>query len=313
MNKILIVSCGTIGSVLACRLSNSNEITVYDKDNDRVNIVKRSGIKLSDKKKHYRLNITNNTSDIKNQKFDLIIFATKCYDVLTSTKQIADCCFSPRVLYIQNGIIDMDAIQNNFPYSVMYRGVMTMAAHRIKRGEIKVSRQGVMYIGSAKASHKELLFMKERFITAGFRTIVVKNPATVVWAKLIFSSVMNPFPVLVQSEYNIIQNSVESYVLIKKAIEEGKKVAKKLGIRLYFDPINVVEDIRVGRYKNFHHKGSMYYDFVEHKKTENDYITGKLVKEAKRLKIKVPTLDAIYRLMKILEDKSIKNGEKRLT
>ena len=310
MAKILIVGCGAVGSVLACKLSRLHELTAYDKDCNLVKIIKRNGIKLYGAKQNYKINITDKIDDIKTLDFDLIIFATKCYNVVESTNKITKCCSSSRILYIQNGLIDIDSIQKNLPDTVVYSGILMMATYTTKKGEINASKKGTIYLGSTKASDKDLSLMKDVFSKAGFKSVAVKDPAQVIWAKLIFSSVMNPFPILVNSDYNIIRNNKDCCILIRRAIEEGKKVAKKLGIRLYFDPLNIVDDIRNGKYRKFHHMGSMYYDFINHRITENDYITGKLVQEAKRLNIKVPTLEVIYRLVKILENRRMGNGKR---
>lgn len=115
---------------------------------------------------------------------------------------------------------------------------------------------------------------------------------------------MNPLPIILNSDYNIIKTSKEVRLLIKEAMKEGISVAHRLGIKLYFDPREIARKIQLGKLDNFKYKGSMYYDIVNGKKTEIEFITGEVVKKASQLGIKTPVLQTVYLMAKILEKAS---------
>lgn len=312
MLKILIVGCGTIGSILAYSLFKFNKIFAYDIDRNLVRAIKEKGIKISDKNIRLKINITNNITKYKNLNFDLIIFTTKSYDVITAAEQVAINCSSSKILFLQNGIINMHGIMKIFTASCIYRGITTMAGRMIQDGETKIFRKGAIYFGSNNFNYKIDSIIAKLFREAGFLVVMLREPTAAIWSKLIFNAVMNPLPILTNCGYDIIQNNKEAYTLIKKAIKEGKDVAKKLGIRLYFDPLHIVDDIKDGKYNDFDHRGSMYYDFIRNKKLEIDYITGEIIREAKGLKIETPILETFYKLIKTLENRATEN-EKRHT
>jgi 2-dehydropantoate 2-reductase len=112
---------------------------------------------------------------------------------------------------------------------------------------------------------------------------------------------MNPFTLITKSGYGIIRKNKAAQTLIKEAMEEGISVAKRLGIKLYFNPYEIVRSIQYGKMNNFQYRGSMYYDIIKRKRTELDFITGEIINQASKLGIKVPTLKTIYQIAKIIE------------
>jgi len=130
---------------------------------------------------------------------------------------------------------------------------------------------------------------------------VTKDYRSAVWSKLIFSAVMNPLPVLMGQDYEIIRRDRRTYKLVLAAMEEGKSVARALGVKLAFDPVKIVRELRVGRSVGHSHKGSMYHDFVRGRALETEYITGAVVRSARAVGLKTPVLDVIYSSIKALE------------
>ena len=81
--------------------------------------------------------------------------------------------------------------------------------------------------------------------------------------------------------------------LLHALIDEGKQVAKSLGIVLHEDPW---EMNKIGAQTD--HPPSMLYD-VRHKlRTEVDFLGGAIAREAQRVGIPAPLHTALYRLIK---------------
>ena len=87
-------------------------------------------------------------------------------------------------------------------------------------------------------------------------------------------------------------------------MNEGKQVAAAQGIELYEDPWEMnVRAVNQGQTGNddYAHVFSMLEDVRSKQLTEVDWLTGAIVREAKKLGIPTPLLETLYRLVKARE------------
>ena len=84
--------------------------------------------------------------------------------------------------------------------------------------------------------------------------------------------------------------------LLHALIEEGQRVAKGLGVKLYEDPW---EMNKLGARTD--HPPSMLYDIRHRLETEVDFLGGAIAREAERAGIPAPLHTALYRLIKAKE------------
>jgi 2-dehydropantoate 2-reductase len=89
--------------------------------------------------------------------------------------------------------------------------------------------------------------------------------------------------------------------LVDDMAEECMAVARALGGTFAFPPMEYVDKIRAGQIPLSKHAGSMALDIERGVPTEIDELTGFIVREGERLKIRVPNCRAVYRLVKGLE------------
>jgi 2-dehydropantoate 2-reductase len=94
--------------------------------------------------------------------------------------------------------------------------------------------------------------------------------------------------------------------LVHDLMDEGNRVAAAAGVELYEDPwaMNVLAVRRgetLAAEGHYAHVPSMLEDVRSGRRTEVDYITGALVREAERVGVPVPLHTAMYRLVKARE------------
>jgi len=302
--KILIFGCGTIGGIIATRLSKVFDIFAYNINSKLVKKINKDGIKIIDRNNNInraKFCISNKIEKIKNIDFDLVILTTKAYDTEMAAKTISKYLNFNKIISIQNGLNNAKIICKYMPYNSIYCGITTMAAQMLAYGQIKLFFPGIIYVSPYKSSLKSAVDIRNLFRKGGFITNIAKDYKQIIWPKLIFNSVMNPFTLITKSEYGIIKKCKEAQTLIKEAMAEGVSVTKGLGIKLYFNPYEIVRNIQYGKMNNFQYRGSMYYDIIKRKRTELDFITGEIINQANKLGIKVPTLKTIYQITKIIE------------
>ena len=275
--SILVLGCGALGGALINRLEPCAHLTVVDPF-PRVSI-----------KQH----IYPNLESLNERSFDGLIVATKCYDVIQALKGLKNRIFIPRVLLLQNGVLNRSPNSRLLPQAEIVRGV-TISAFGVSSRRSIVHFEGVFYLAPEDGhGNGAVTWFGRLFSEAGLKVSLVKDPLRIIWAKLIFSAVMNPLPVITGQGYEVLRKDQEVWQLVRRAVGEGRGVARALGVRLAFDPLDLILRVREGDLTGIQHKGSIYQDVVTSRSTELDYITGALVRLARHQGIKTPALNQI--------------------
>lgn len=85
----------------------------------------------------------------------------------------------------------------------------------------------------------------------------------------------------------------KTWKLVRQAVEEGRAIAKALDVRLAFDPIRLIHRVRSGDLAGISYKGSIFQDILAGRPTELDFITGALIRQARKVGVKTPALELI--------------------
>jgi 2-dehydropantoate 2-reductase len=275
--RILVLGCGALGGALIDRFSRYADITVVD-PSPRAKI-----------KKH----IFQSANALKAMSFDGLIVATKCYDIEKALRPLKNCVSIRRILFLQNGILNLSGIPRLFPQAGIVRGVTTSAVGISSRRAV-FYYQGDFFLAPEDNKKNEAVgWFGRLFADAGLTTSLVSKSSRIIWAKLIFSAVMNPLPVMTRQGYDILSKDQEVWKLVQQAVEEGKAVARSLGVRLAFDPLKLIQRVRDGDLKGISHRGSIFQDMNSGRLTELDFITGALVREARKAGVRTPALNLI--------------------
>src|SRR5699024_2915259 len=128
MARILIMGLGALGSVYAALMKSAgHEVHGVGLDTDHIEAVSARGLRVSgasgDRTVH--LDSVSTTTDRLNADFDLIIIATKAYDVEKAALDTAPLVGQNTIIQsIQNGIGSMDLIAPLLPQSQLCLGVV---------------------------------------------------------------------------------------------------------------------------------------------------------------------------------------------
>ena len=308
MIKVLIIGCGAVGSVLAVRLSKVAYVTGYDIDRSVSSTFNKFGIRIIKDEsciEMAKIHIYSDARALKRNYFDLIVLATKAYDTIAAARTIKTWLNFKWILTIQNGYGNIQALSRFINPASIFCSVMTMAAQKISPGKTNLFYEGEIYFSSCLKTNKDasekigFLFSK-----SGFKIRMTNNCEGMIWSKLIFNAVMNPIPILLRDGYDAISKNKEVFRLVHEGVCEGKALAKRLGIRLVFDPLRIIRMIERGLLGPLEHKGSMFDDVTAGRKSEIDFLTGAIIKKAKRVGFRVPVLETIYLLINAIEKRT---------
>ena len=295
MPKIVIIGAGALGKCLAALLADQAAVTVYERNPVTSRALMNGWFIFKEKRRAQKVKVRALASlaQLQGAKIDVLIFATKIMDLRKAVVEAAgldpQCVFFP-----QNGIFDIRWTKRIFKEAQVCRGVTTMACQETGPGKVTLFYRGNIYAGGEGASVVAGLFRR-----CGIGAKAYRDPGGSVWAKLIFSAVMNPLPVLTGQGYDVLRRDRDVWRLVRQAVEEGRAVARALGVRLAFDPLKLIHRVRDGDLAGISHRGSIFQDISAGRPTELDFITGALIRQARKAGVKTPALDSILLRAKV--------------
>jgi 2-dehydropantoate 2-reductase len=138
-------------------------------------------------------------------------------------------------------------------------------------------------------------------IASGLKAVALEDARPAQWSKLIFNASVNSVAALTELPHSAHYAQEEKFAdlgyLLHSLINEGKDVAKALGIVLHEDPW---EMNKIGSRTD--HPPSMLYDVRHHLRTEIDFLGGAIAREAARINHPAPLHTALYRLIRGKEE-----------
>ena len=153
--------------------------------------------------------------------------------------------------------------------------------------------------------------MLDLLVASGLRARAFRDLRPAQWSKLIFNATVNAVAALTDlphvAQFVARDRAADLGHLVFDLVAEGKRVAAAAGVELHEDPWEMnVHAVRRGETLaaegHYAHVPSMLDDVRSRRRTEVDFITGALVREAERVAVPVPLHMAMYRLVRAREE-----------
>jgi len=299
--RICIIGCGAVGSIFAAHLARLDgvEVWAYDVIREHVEAINRNGLRISGAADFTaRLNAASDPARIP--RCDYGIVATKSIHTRQAMEQAAR-IFDERsaVCSVQNGVGNEEIIAERVRYVI--RGTTFPAGHLVEPGHVGFDIKGDTWIGPFEPSHTPMQMVEElagTFTRSGMHTIALPDARGAQWTKLIFNAATNPVGALTKLHHGAATGFEPTGELFKALIEEGKRVARALGIELHGEPWELVMK---GANAPGKHKASMLQDIEAGRQTEVDFLNGAIVHWGERTGVATPLNRAVWALVKGLE------------
>ena len=304
----LVLGSGSVGSLIGGLLTREGYNVFMIGREPHITITGANGLKIQgliDKKVQP---INAGTFDyiypiieMLNDEISYIIFTTKAHQTRQAAEEILPIvCRHTTIVSIQNGIGTEEILQELYPDNLVLRGVTSIGVSRPKPGVVEYSGKGITQIGYANGEEKEKAnLLVEALSNSGLEAELESNIQGAVFTKTIVNCALNPLTAIHQVKNAEIYKQEK---LRKKATvlaKEAWTVTKKLGIKLLVeDPIEYTMNVIKNTGENIN---SMLSDIRNKKKTEIDFITGKIVSFADQLDIAVPHNKEVYKEILALE------------
>jgi 2-dehydropantoate 2-reductase len=303
--KIVIVGPGAIGLLFAGLLSRSRgektEICLLDKKRDRADRLNKSGIRLEGLTV-FKTGLSGVSADPKDfEDADFWLFCVKSYDTKTAAKAIQSFVSKDAtVVSLQNGLGNIELLAETFGANRVIAGVTSMGATLTEEGVCRHAGEGETLFGRLDGSLTVALKdLREIFLKAKVPAKISRDVTGLIWSKLIVNVGINALSAITRLKNGSLTSFEGSRRLMKEAVQEAFRVAKRKRIKLPFDdPLAKASSVCEATADNV---SSMLADILAQKRTEIDYLNGAIVRQADSLGLKAPVNALLVDIIKTLE------------
>jgi 2-dehydropantoate 2-reductase len=267
-NKIFILGAGAIGSVLGGLLSEKNDVTLVG-NKAHVDAVNSSGLSISgDVTASFHVHADTKIRQVPEETLNFL--TTKAYDSEKAIKEVRRLLRKDTViLVLQNGLGNEEVVEHAVGYGPkVLRGITTMAAEFFKPGEVKYWR--------------------------GETTIANDPPADQVAQTLNVCMLKTSLSRDINHEIGTHPLASVRHSIIRECIQVGKAegIAFPRGLEQRIER-------EILRYTNF---SSMCQDILKRKKTEIDFLNGRIVELGREHRVPTPVNETLASFVKFLEE-----------
>ncbi|CAH0335742.1 2-dehydropantoate 2-reductase [Flavobacterium sp. CECT 9288] len=237
--------------------------------------------------------ISNNPSEI--ETLDVLICATKTYDIENSLMSIKDCITSDTmILPLYNGVDATERIQTLFPENTILQACVYIVSMITAPGNIKkIGSYEKLFFGSTTVPISKLETLQSIFTNAKIESYLVENIKETVWEKFIFISALASATSYLNQNIGGILNNHRNKELYNALLKEISAVALAKGIKLPNDIIaQTITKLEKSPQDN---TSSMHRDFLAGNTTEVKSLTEYVVNEGLKYGVLTPKYQQILK------------------
>lgn len=290
---------GAVGSVYAKYLFDTYGEQFYVIANDaRKDKMKIQGVKVN----HQTFFPKVISSDCRDIKMDLILFAVKNYDLEQAIIDVENLVNENTILLpLLNGITASERLNHAYPIAKTLLGLsMGIDAIRTDDGVVNTD-DGVIQFGYEDNTMiaKEVAEVEAYLTGANIKAKVFKDMKRMLWRKWMLNVGVNQVSAIAGAKFKYFGEIDELLILFKSAMLEVLTIAKASHVNLTMEDVEQIVDVMV----HFTPEGktSMLQDVEAGRRTELDYFAGTVLSYGKNLGIATPVNEVLYLAIKAKE------------
>ncbi len=303
--RLAIIGCGSLGLLLAAKISASSiEPVLVCRRPEQVEAIASTGVRVYGEGGEAVAKVKAvHVSTVQRGGFDIAVIAVKAYDTAAAAEAAKTLLKrGGSIVTVQNGLGPLEYLEKTMkPYYNVYGAAVYIGARRLSDYEVEYAGGSTIIVGPRGDGDGEETIT--RFIDAlreaGLDAKYVTDIEPWRWDKLAVNAAINPITALLGVPNGAIARSKPLMGLAENLAREVELVAKAEGVKLPRDPVTAVRETVE---KTGSNKSSMLQDIEARRPTEIEYINGAVVRLAIKHGIHVPYNEALYLLVKGLED-----------
>jgi len=304
--KFAVIGAGPVGGIVAAFLSRGGyEVRLCDIVPALLAPALDPGILLegADNFQARVSGTTTNIDDLINDPPDVIFITVKATALPLIASALEGFVGPGRyVISWQNGIDTELELAKHLGNKAVMRGVVNFGCVPLSPGHIRLAfHNRPHYLQELDPESKAAAEGVCQVLTeCGLDTLHTDQITDMVWRKTVLNACMNPICAVTGMTMGEIINDPVTFNLVDALIKEGIAVARfnefSLGSNYYPYAINYIKNAG-------NHKPSMLQDIEAKRRTEVDFINGKIIKYGKQVGLPTPYNEMIRGLVKALEPK----------
>jgi 2-dehydropantoate 2-reductase len=298
----VVLGAGAVGCFFGGVLARAGKDVLLIARDNHVQAIKKNGLFMECQtfQEHVTIEASSRIEDIADA--DLILCCVKSPDTERAIREIKALIKSDTlILSLQNGVDNAERMSQVVPNKVI-SAVVYVAAGMGGDGHVKHFGRGELIIGvanQAESISSELQEICEIFLSANIPCAVSNNIQRELWLKFLVNCSYNGISAIGQITYGEMAQQENTWQLINDLTTEFLLVAHHENIDISEDEAQRVNEQIAKTMAG--QRSSTAQDLLRHKPTEIDYLNGLIVRKAKEHGLKVPNHQAIYTLVKMIE------------
>jgi 2-dehydropantoate 2-reductase len=284
---------GYVGGFLSDKYANSNEYeVVFIARGEHAQKIKENGlsVKMDDQTLTVKPDeVTNNLSEIG--KIDILICATKSYDLLDSIQQLKDSISNETIILpLLNGVDSFQKLKTLFPQSKVLNGCVFIVSKIAEPGVIEITGSNhYVCIGSNDLPIETVKSVYDLFEKANLNVRLSEDINKAVWEKYIFISSLATLTTLKDKTIGQILEKKELKETLIAMMSEVKSLADAQNIQI--NDSFIEKNISAMEKMPYETTSSMHRDKRAGKQIEIESLSNYVVQLGKQLNIDTKTFE----------------------
>lgn len=300
--KVAILGAGAVGLCIAAKLSKKCEVYAVSRKR-HAEAVKERGFVMTGLWGDEKYSFYCSETLPAEEKFDYIIISSKSNATRGICNQFSRFLKNTPVVSLQNGIGNEEIIAE---YTDSVIGGMIITGFEWRQDAyVNVSvqaapiRLGVYPAGSDDKTKKLISLFKD----SGMDVIEDENISGAIWGKTLYNAALNPLGAIMKVPYGKLLDE-NSWRIISDIVNEAFDVIRSEGIILQWNTADEYLDYLKNKQipSTAEHHSSMYQDLSSGKKTEIEFINGRIVEIGEKNNIRTPVNKTLVNLIKFKEN-----------
>ena len=299
---VVILGAGAMGCLFGGRLAEAgHRVVLVDVSPEHLEAINRLGLALETGEGARRIPIPARRAGEVAEPPELLVLFTKSMhtaQALASARHLLG--KETRVLTLQNGLGNVEAVEAFVPRSRIVVGMTTWPSDLLGPGEVRSLGEGATKILSADGQvTPPLERISATLDQAGLRCAISTEVFAAIWEKLAFNAALNTLTAVTGLPVGEVGATPDGRELAYAIAREVVAVANRKGVQA--SETTVLATVDEAFRDHGDHLPSMLQDLRAGRKTEIEAISGAVVREASLLGIPVPVTQSLYRLVRMLE------------
>ena len=304
IKNVVVVGAGGMGALFGSILAEGGlDVTLVDNDREHVDAIRKSGLHISGLggERHQQIRAEYDAGAVATA--DIVLFQCKGTATFAAAKALAHLAGTGAIFVsFQNGLGNEDILAAHFGIENVFGGLTSMAGARLGPGHVQDFDRVPTHLGEWRGGlSRRASKIAATFTAAGLETNASPDIKTDIWKKLLGNLTMSAVSGMTNLTSTQILQRDDLRHVCHNALDEALSIAHSQGVMLDRNEVVKGLDLMTAPGGTGDNKSSLCLDVLAKRPSEVEFIYGKPLELADQAGLAVPTLRALYGLVKGVE------------